>query len=161
MSQVETVGPLDESVGYLLKQAATALRSAMDAALRPLDLSVPQYACLELLGQRSGLSNADLARGAFVTRQSMNGVLRGLQDRGLVTRPVTAPSGRASPSQLTPAGRRRLQNASAKVRAVEKQMLISFSATQERRLCRDLAACIAALSPDLPDQACAKSSPRP
>ena len=42
MSQVETVGPLDESVGYLLKQAATALRSAMDAALRPLELSVPQ-----------------------------------------------------------------------------------------------------------------------
>ncbi len=150
MPQVETVGPLDESVGYLLKQAATTLRSAMDAALRPLDLSVPQYACLELLGQRSGLSNADLARGAFVTRQSMNGVLRGLQDRGLVTRPATAPSGRALPSQLTPAGRRRLQNASAKVRAVEKQMLISFSATQERRLCRDLAACIAALSPPPP-----------
>jgi DNA-binding MarR family transcriptional regulator len=147
MSQVETVGPLDESVGYLLKQAATALRSAMDAALRPLELSVPQYACLELLGQRPGLSNAELARGAFVTRQSMNGVLRGLQDRGLVTRPLIAPSGRARPSQLTPTGRRRLQNASATVRAVEKRMLTSFSATQERRLCRDLAACIAALSP--------------
>lgn len=147
MRQVETVGPLDESVGYLLKQAATALRSAMDAALRPLELSVPQYACLELLGQRPGLSNADLARGAFVTRQSMNGVLRGLQDRGLVARPVTAPSGRALPSQLTAAGRRRLQVASAKVRAVEKQMLTSFSTTQEGRLCRDLTACIAALSP--------------
>ncbi len=147
MEQIETVGPLDESVGYRLKQAATALRSAMDATLRPLALSVPQYACLELLGQRSGLSNADLARGAFVTRQSMNGVLRGLQDGGLVTRPVTAPRGRALPSQLTPAGRRRLQIASAKVRAVEKQMLTSFSATQEYRLCRDLAACIGALSP--------------
>jgi DNA-binding MarR family transcriptional regulator len=156
MSQVETVGPLDESVGYLLKQAATALRSAMDAALRPLELSVPQYACLELLGQRSGLSNADLARGAFVTRQAMNGVLRGLQDRGLVTRPVTAPSGRALPSQLTPAGRRRLQNASAKVRAVEKQMLTSFSPTQERRLCRDLSACVAALALPLMEQARAK-----
>src|SRR3984957_13446776 len=147
MMQVETVGPLDESVGYLLKRAATSLRSALDAALRPLDLTVPQYACLELLGQRSGLSNAELARGAFVTRQSMNGVLRGLQERGLVSRPVTAPSGRALPSQLTPAGRRRLQSASATVRAVEKQMLTSFSTTEERRLCRDLTAFIAALSP--------------
>ena len=151
MTQVETVGPLDESVGYLLKQAATALRSAMDAALRPLDLSVPQYDCLELLGQRSGLSNADLARGAFVTRQSMNGVLRGLQDRGLISRPVTAPSGRALPSHLTPAGRRRLQDASARVRAVEKQMLTSFSATQERRMCRELVACVAALTPGQTD----------
>jgi hypothetical protein len=65
----------------------------MDAVLRPLDLTVPQYACLELLGRTPGLSNADLARGAFVTRQSMNGVLRGLQDRGLVTRPRSPPAG--------------------------------------------------------------------
>lgn len=145
MPQVETVGPLDESVGYLLKRAATSLRFAMDAALRPLDLTVPQYACLELLGQRPGLSNAELARGAFVTRQSMNGVLRGLQDRGLVTRPATAPSGRALPGQLTPAGRRRLRGASAKVRSVEKQMLANFSPAAQYRLCRDLTACIAAL----------------
>jgi DNA-binding MarR family transcriptional regulator len=134
-------------VGYLLKQAATALRSAMDGALRPLELSVSQYACLELLGQRSGLSNADLARGAFVTRQSKNGVPRGLQDRGLVARPVTAPSGRALPSKLTLAVRRYLQDASAKVRAVEKQMLAPFSASQERRTRLDPATCIAALSP--------------
>jgi DNA-binding MarR family transcriptional regulator len=145
MAQVETVGPLDESVGYLLKRAATSLRSALDAALRPLDLTVPQYACLELLGQQPGLSNAELARGAFVTRQSMNGVLRGLQDRGLVTRPATAPSGRALPGQLTPAGRRRLRVASAKVRTVEKQMLATFSPAEQDRLCRNLTACIAAL----------------
>jgi DNA-binding MarR family transcriptional regulator len=145
MAQVETVGPLDESVGYLLKRAATSLRSAMDAALRPLDLTVPQYACLELLGQRPGLSNAELARGVFVTRQSMNGVLRGLQDRGLVTRPATAPSGRALPGLLTPAGRRRLRVASARVRTVEKQMLATFSPAGQDRLCRDLTACIAAL----------------
>jgi hypothetical protein len=40
-------------------------------------LTVPQYACLELLDQHSGLSNAELARGAFVTRQSMQRDLRG------------------------------------------------------------------------------------
>jgi DNA-binding MarR family transcriptional regulator len=145
MAQVETVGPLDKSVGYLLKRAATSLRSALDAALRPLDLTVPQYACLELLGQRPGLSNAELARGVFVTRQSMNGVLRGLQDRGLVTRPAAAPSGRALPGNLTPAGRRLLRVASAKVRAVEKQMLANLTQAGQNRLCRDLTACIAAL----------------
>jgi DNA-binding MarR family transcriptional regulator len=143
--QVETLGPVDESVGYLLKRAATSLRSALDAALRPLDLTVPQYACLELLGQRPGLSNAELARGVFVTRQSMNGVLRGLQDRGLVTRPAAAPSGRALPGHLTPAGRRRLRVASGKVRTVEKQMLASLSPAEQGRLCRDLTACIGAL----------------
>jgi len=103
MCQGETVGPVEESVGYVLKQAAAALRAAMDAALRPLELTVPQYACLELLGQRPGLSNAELARGAFVTRQSMNGVLRGLQDRGLLTRPPHPEAARCRPNSPPPA----------------------------------------------------------
>ena len=76
MSEVRTGVDLDASLGYLLKQAASTLRSSMDAALRPLGLTVPQYACLELLAQRPGLSNSELARGAFVTRQSMNVLLQ-------------------------------------------------------------------------------------
>src|SRR4028118_1323095 len=139
MRQAETVGPVQERVGYALKQAATALRSAMEAELRPLELTVPQYACLELLGQRPGLTNAELARGAFVTRQSMNGVLRGLQDRGLLTRPASAVHGRALPTQLTPAGRDRLHAASTAVRAVEKQMLTALPASAQRRLRHELA----------------------
>ena len=152
MRQGEPVGPVQEAVGYALKQAATALRTAMDAALRPLELTVPQYACLELLGQQPGLTNAELARGAFVTRQSMNGVLRGLQDRGLLTRPASAPHGRALPTQLTHAGRDRLQAASTAVRAVEKQMLTDLSPTAQRRLRDDLATCAAALAPHTPDE---------
>lgn len=147
MSQEEAVGELDDAVGYVLKQASSALRATMDAALRPLDLSVPQYACLELLGQRAGLSNAELARGAFVTRQSMNLVLRGLQERGLVTRPSRAPRGRALPTQLTPAGRDELGTASVAVRAVEERMLAPLSAADRRQLCDYLAACATALTP--------------
>jgi DNA-binding MarR family transcriptional regulator len=146
MRQEETVGDLDEAVGYVLKQAAAALRTGMDAALRPLELSVPQYACLELLGQRPGLSNAELARGAFVTRQSMNGVLRALQDRGLVARPTTAPHGRALPTRLTPAGREQLHAASAAVRTVEQRMLSPLPPAHQRRLRDDLARCAAALT---------------
>jgi DNA-binding MarR family transcriptional regulator len=146
MRQEETVGNLDEAVGYVLKQAASALRTAMETALRPLELSVPQYACLELLKQRPGSSNADLARGAFVTRQSMNGVLRGLQDRGLVTRPQAAPHGRALPALLTPAGRHRLIAASTAVRSVEQFMLIDLLPAHQHRLRDDLARCTAALA---------------
>ena len=146
MSQAEQVGPLDEAVGYTLKRAATALRTAMDAALQPLDLSVSQYSCLEVLSQRPGLSNAELARAVFVTRQSMNLVLRGLEDRGLVTRPTTAPHGRALPTSLTPAGTEQLRAASAAVRAVEKRMLAPFSATRQDRLLHDLTACVDALT---------------
>lgn len=148
--QGETVGDLEQSVGYVLKQAATALRASMDAQLRPMQLTVPQYACLEVLGQRPGLSNAELARATFVTRQAMNGVLRGLQERGLVTRPDTAPHGRALPTQLTASGRHQLRAASTAVRAVERRMLSNLSSAARRRLHDDLAACAAALTADAP-----------
>ncbi|MFD5831275.1 MarR family winged helix-turn-helix transcriptional regulator [Lentzea sp. NPDC060358] len=148
MGQAEVVGPLDQAVGYALKRAATALRTAMEAVLRPLDLTVPQYSCLEVLSQQPGLSNAELARAVFVTRQSMNLVLRGLQDRGLVSRPATAAHGRALPTELTDAGRTQLQAASAAVRSVEKRMLAPFSATRQNQLLRDLAACAEALGPE-------------
>ncbi|WP_031088384.1 MarR family winged helix-turn-helix transcriptional regulator [Streptomyces sp. NRRL WC-3549] len=112
-----------EHVGYRLKRAHAALRAAMDGALREHGLTVPQYSCLELLDLRPGLSNAELARGAFVTRQSMNVVLRGLQDAGLIARPATADHGRARPARLTAEGQRRLDAARSAVYAVEARMI--------------------------------------
>ena len=142
MTQQDTLGPVENAVGYVLKQAAVALRNAMDAALRPLHLTVPQYACLELLGERPGLSNAELARGTFVTRQSMNIVLRGLQERGLVTRPAVALRGRELPTALTPAGREHLDAASAAVLGVEKRMCGDLTPERRQALLETLAACV-------------------
>ncbi|MFI0263708.1 MarR family winged helix-turn-helix transcriptional regulator [Streptomyces sp. NPDC017056] len=122
---------ITEHVGYRLKRSAAALRGAMDRALREHDLTVPQYSCLELLDERPGLSNAELARGTFVTRQSMNVVLRGLQDAGLISRPRTTDHGRALPAHLTPEGGRRLEAARSAVYAIERQMI---EAVPERRL---------------------------
>jgi DNA-binding MarR family transcriptional regulator len=121
---------LPTSLGYLLKEAATALRVAMEDALRPLDLTVTAYSCLEILEQRPGSSNSDLARGAFVTRQSMNVLLQTLEREGLVTRPATAAEGRVLPVTLTDAGARRREQASAVVKAVEDRMLAELSATE-------------------------------
>jgi DNA-binding MarR family transcriptional regulator len=112
-----------EHMGYRLKRAAAALRGAMDRALREHDLTVPQYACLEHLDQRPGLSNAELARSTFVTRQSMNVVLRGLQEAGLISRPAATDHGRALPAHLTAEGRSRLDAARSAVYAIERQMV--------------------------------------
>lgn len=121
MSQAAAGVDLDASVGYALKQTSSALHAAMEAALRPAGLNITQYSCLELLEQRPGLSNSDLARGAFVSRQSMHVVLQGLQRDGLVTRPDAAPVGRSLPTELTALGRARLAEATVAVRAVERE----------------------------------------
>jgi DNA-binding MarR family transcriptional regulator len=146
MEQSKTVESLGESVGYVLKQAQAALRSAMEAALRPHQLTVPQYSCLELLHQRPGLSNSELARGAFVSRQAMNGVLRGLEELGLVNRPIAAERGRELPAMLTEVGHRRWRAASEAVASVERRMTAPLSLDRRRRLLRDLAECASALA---------------
>src|SRR6476660_8825674 len=93
---------LETSLGYLLKEASSALRAAMEAVLRPLGMTVTHYSCLELLAQRPGLSNSELARGAFVTRQSMNVLLQALERDGFVTRPAQAPVGKVFPPGSLP-----------------------------------------------------------
>lgn len=139
----ESVGDLQYSLGYVLKQVHSALRGAMEDELRPLGLTVPQYACLELLSQNPGLSNSELARRAFVTRQSMNLVLRRLQERRLLERPDTAPSGRALPSVLTEQGQELVREAGVVVRAAEKALFAPLSAEMEEQIRAELAACIA------------------
>ena len=131
MSQDDAVIDLDISLGYLLKETSSALRTAMEEVLRPLGMSVTHYSCLELLAQRPGLSNSELARGAFVTRQSMNVLLQNLEREGLVTRPAEAAIGRVLPAQLTPRGRRSLATASAAVRSVEDRMLSGLTASEQ------------------------------
>jgi DNA-binding MarR family transcriptional regulator len=123
MTQDDAGVDLETSVGYLLKEASSALRTAMESVLRPLGMTVTHYSCLELLAQRPGLSNSELARGAFVSRQSMNVLLQALERDGFVARPATAPVGKVLPTRLTPLGRRRLAKATVAVRAVEQRML--------------------------------------
>lgn len=122
---------LETSMGYLLKETASALRVAMEEVLRPLGMNVTRYACLELLAQRPGLSSSELARGAFVTRQSMNVLLQALEREGYVTRLDEAPVGKVLPTTLTPLGRRSLGEATAAVRSVEVRMLAGLTRTEQ------------------------------
>jgi DNA-binding MarR family transcriptional regulator len=132
------VPDVTQRLGYRLKRAAAALRAAMDKALREHGMTVPQYATLELLEQQPGLSNAQLARGTFVTRQSMNVVLRGLVDSGLVSRPAAAEHGRALPALLTAEGRRRLAGARDAVYALDRRLTDAVAEHRLDALLRDL-----------------------
>ncbi|WP_291794414.1 MarR family transcriptional regulator [Brevibacterium sp.] len=138
--------PVESLIGYLLKQTQTALRARMDEALRPLELTTPQYSCLEALNSRPGASTSEIARAVFVTRQTMNTLLRGLQERGLVERIPHSSGGRALPLRLTEEGTRLLARASAEARAVERTMTNALRPAQREALEAALRACTEALS---------------
>lgn len=136
---------LETSLGYLLKEASSVLRAAMEEVLRPLGMSITHYACLELLAQRPGLSNSELARGVFVTRQSMNVLLQALERDGQVVRPAAAPVGKALPARLTPQGREVLGTATAAVRSVEVRMLSGLTESEQADALRILQSMVRAL----------------
>ncbi|PPI99142.1 MarR family winged helix-turn-helix transcriptional regulator [Nocardia nova] len=145
MSQDGAGVDLETSLGYLLKEASSVLRVAMEEVLRPLGMSVTHYSCLELLAQRPGLSNSELARGAFVTRQSMNVLLQALERDGYVTRPAEAPVGKVLPTRLTARGRRSLEKASAAVRSIEDRMLAGLTESERATALRILRSMIRSL----------------
>ncbi|WP_062132561.1 MarR family winged helix-turn-helix transcriptional regulator [Demequina aestuarii] len=145
MSQDADGIDLDTSVGYLLKEASSALRLSMEEVLKPLGMTVTHYACLELLAQRPGLSNSELARRAFVTRQSMNVLLQALERQGQVSRPAEASVGRVLPARLTPHGRRSLDRATAAVRGVERRMLADLTDADQSAALRVLRTMVASL----------------
>ena len=121
----------DQPLGYLLYRAANALRSDVTASvLEPMGLAFPQYICMRVLSKFPGRSNAQLARDMDVSPQAMNMVLRGLQDRGLVTRPASVSSGRSLPAELTREGAELLKRTDAGVRAAERRLMSKVSAEQ-------------------------------
>ncbi|WP_231444143.1 MarR family winged helix-turn-helix transcriptional regulator [Brevibacterium zhoupengii] len=136
---------LEAMIGYQLKHLQSVLRSRMDESLRPLGLSTPQYACLELLRRAPGASNSELARGAFVTRQTMNTLLKGLQDRGLVTRATKAETGRALPTTLTEEGGKALDQAVERVERISALMVSSLDEELKSHLGEALDLCVGAL----------------
>ncbi|WP_223694980.1 MarR family winged helix-turn-helix transcriptional regulator [Leifsonia poae] len=150
MSQDGVGVDLETSLGYLLKEASSALRGAMEEVLRPLGMSVTHYSCLELLAQRPGLSNSELARGAFVTRQTMNVLLQTLERDGFVTRPAEAPIGKALPARLTPRGRRSLEKTTVAVRSVEIRMLAGMAESEQASAFRALTSMIRSLRGQTP-----------
>ena len=114
-------------LGYKLKKTQHALRLHMDEALRTLDLTTPQYAVLAQLELKPGASNAALARSAFITAQTMHGIVSNLEKRGLVERKNDTSHGRILCTELTDQGHKIVARAHDMIRDVEARMLATVS----------------------------------
>jgi DNA-binding MarR family transcriptional regulator len=137
---IDMIDGTDAPLGYLLHRLATNLRSEVTAtALDPLELTFPQYICMRILSHSPGRSNAELARDVMVSPQAMNIVVRGLQDRGLVSRPASVASGRSLPAELTREGRALLKRTDVGIRAAEQRVLAPLDERDRQDLRRILA----------------------
>lgn len=128
-------------LGYKLKKTQHALRLHMDEALRSIDLTTPQYAVLAQLELNPGASNAALARSAFITAQTMHGIVSNLEKRGLIQRKSDVSHGRILCTELTDQGHKIVARAHDMIRAVEARMLATVSGEHQALLERLLLEC--------------------
>ncbi|MBF8191903.1 MarR family transcriptional regulator [Nonomuraea sp. K274] len=138
---------MEGRVGYELKRAQQAFCMAADEALRGVGLTNAQYAVLAMLDEEGSLSGAELARRCFVTPQTMNQLIAGLEARGLVERAPHPSHGRILQTSLTETGRALISRAHEQVRAVEDSMVAGLAEHEQRQLVRLLNACVSALTP--------------
>ena len=109
-------------LAYALRRAQQSLRTATDRALRAEGLTTPQYAVLKVVAGEPGLSAAELARRSFVTAQTMNEIVAGLEAAALVARTAHPMGGRRLEFAATALGRRTRERCDAIVEAIEGRL---------------------------------------
>jgi DNA-binding MarR family transcriptional regulator len=129
-----------------LKRAQHAFRTRVDASLRPFGLTAPQFAILNAVASDAGVSSAELARVAFVTPQTMQGIMSNMIRSDLLLRTPHPKNKRLLCTELTTKGRRVLAQAGRVVRSVELQLVNAVGNTNVPRLVDMLTKCSDALS---------------
>jgi DNA-binding MarR family transcriptional regulator len=132
-------------VGYNLKITQHRLRQRLGAELAALGITAPQNAALLAVAGNPRISNADLARAAFVTPQTMQGILVNLERAGLIVRNPHPVHGRVIMTELTDSGRKAIIAGTIAAEVVERHMLSALSAEEAKLLASLLKRCAAAL----------------
>jgi DNA-binding MarR family transcriptional regulator len=138
-------------VSYVAARLERAVRAGINERVRPHGLTTLQYTTLSVLGSRGRpLSNAQLARRAYMTPQSMIEVIDALERKGLIRRDPHPNHRRVYPATLTAKGRRVLAACNAAVDEMEEGMLTELSAEQRRLLLEWLKSCVRGLHAGFP-----------
>lgn len=118
-------------LGYLLRQAQTAHRHAMERALADAGVTPPQFSVLTMLAAYPGASGADVARLSLLTPQTVHVIVGNLERMGAIARTPHAVHGRVLQIEITAAGKKLLKLCKASVRKVEQALLENLSPAEE------------------------------
>ena len=137
-----TTGPA--RIALLIKALHQAIRTDLDASLRDRGLTLPQVAVLVRLRQSLGASNAELARAAFVSPQSMAEVVEVMVDKGWITRSADPDDARVLRTALTRTGIEMMRAGAAEIANVERRLVGALEHGEEAALRDMLERCAAA-----------------
>ncbi len=109
-------------LGYLLRQAAGAYRHQMELVLADLHVTPPQFSVLTMLAAYPGISNADLARLALLTPQTVSTIVANLERAGAIVRQPHHYHGRIQQIDLSETGKSLLATCREQVQGIEHHL---------------------------------------
>lgn len=121
--------------GYLLARARAQAFRAFDRSVgSPFELRPVEFSVLVLLKGNTNASQAQLASSMHVAAPNMTGILRRLEDRGLVQRSRSDEDRRVQNIELTAAGRELVDRATAASRDMDRQWMARLSGAEQAML---------------------------
>jgi DNA-binding MarR family transcriptional regulator len=118
--------------GFLLRRAHQISASIFESACADVDLTQAQYGALTVLSSEPGIDQSRLARALAFDKVTVLRVLRGLEERGLVSRTMSQTNRRQMVVRLTPAGKRLLKRAESPVQEAYARLMAPLTARQRQ-----------------------------
>jgi MarR family transcriptional regulator, lower aerobic nicotinate degradation pathway regulator len=119
---------------YLLTHAAASAQALGERDLETLGLSAREYAVLEVLAERSPLSQTQIAEVLGVDRTTILKLCASLENKGLVVRERDEHDRRAYAVALSPDGERVRTAAFTLLADTEEQLLTNLAGDQRAQL---------------------------
>ena len=138
-------------ISYVVARLERAVRRSINDRVSIYGLTVLQYTTLSVLGRRGELSNAQLARRAYMSPQAMSEVIEALESKGLIKRNQHPSHRRVFPATLTAKGRRVLASCEELVDGMEAEMLHGLTKGEQDRLRESLIHAVRVLHAGLPE----------
>ncbi len=126
----------------MMKRMLIHFRGQMDDQLRPEGVTTAQLLLLKTIREKPGASGAELARTCYVTPQSAQTLLKGLEVDGWIARTKDQQNDRILVAKLTPSGEELLVTAEKLAKAMEKKVWQGVSTEEVQTLNAILARCM-------------------
>ncbi|MFF2385665.1 MarR family winged helix-turn-helix transcriptional regulator [Streptomyces sp. NPDC058108] len=140
--------PVSAMLSFHIKRAEQAIVARKARGVREMDLTEPQCWALSYLTGGASKSVTQLARQALVTSQTMTGIVKNLETKGLVERHPSPDHGRVQLITLTDAGVERAAAANQFAEGVEHGLREAMSEEDYEQLVKLLDR-VAELAPEV------------
>jgi DNA-binding MarR family transcriptional regulator len=133
----------------MMKRILIHFRSQMDESLRPQGVTTAQLQVLKAIRDQPGVSGAQLARSCYVTPQSAQSLLRGLEDGKWIVRSKDNQNDRILTARLTSEGEKLLLSAEKTAKLIEAKLWRGVPESSIEAVNEVLEQCLANLEPEV------------